>query len=333
MNASLVKLLHLLADGEFHSGSIVGEALGVSRTAVWKHLQKLALMGLSAESVKGKGYRLVGGLEMLSHAKITCGLKTLAAAELSAVDVLLETASTNAVAASHVFSSAAKGYACLAEYQQAGRGRRGRQWVSPFGHNIYLSVVWQFDGGVAQLEGLSLAVGVVVANVLAGFGLSDAQLKWPNDILLQGRKLGGVLLEMSGDPAGVCQVVVGIGLNVRMPADAAIDQPWASIAEQLPNISRNQLAAELLNQLAEMLASFHLKGFSAYRDTWQDLDAYVGRSVVVTSGQRALEGVAAGVCDNGALRLQADGEEHTIHGGEVSLRLAEGVEQGLGDVS
>jgi BirA family biotin operon repressor/biotin-[acetyl-CoA-carboxylase] ligase len=263
---------------------------------------------------------------MLSHEKITRGLEVLAVAELSAVDVLLETASTNAVAAFHVFSSESKGYACLAEYQQAGRGRRGRQWVSPFGHNIYLSVVWQFDEGVAQLEGLSLAVGVVVANVLSSFGLSGAQLKWPNDILLQGRKLGGVLLEMSGDPAGVCRVVVGIGLNVRMPADAAIDQPWASIAEQLPNISRNQLAAELLNQLVAMLSNFHLTGFPAYREAWKGLDAYEGRSVVVTSGERALEGVAAGVCDNGALRLQVGDEEHTIYGGEVSLRLVEGLD-------
>ena len=320
MSHFLTPLLGLLSDGRFHSGSAIGDIMGVSRTAVWKHLQKLSELGLSIESVKGKGYRLPNGLQLLNAVDIKSGLNALAEKSLGSVDVFMDVESTNSVAASHCLESPARGYACFAEHQRAGRGRRGRQWQSPFGHNVYMSLVWQFEEGAAQLEGLSLAVGVVVAHVLSRLGLVGVQLKWPNDILLDQRKLGGILLEMSGDPSGVCQVVIGIGLNIRMPENISIDQPWASVAEQLPEISRNALASQLLNELVQMLALFHQAGFSQYRDQWKLLDAYHGQRVTVTSGQRSLVGVVDGVYDNGALCLDVGGEKQSIYGGEVSLR-------------
>jgi BirA family transcriptional regulator, biotin operon repressor / biotin---[acetyl-CoA-carboxylase] ligase len=322
MSELLVQLLRLLSDGELHSGADIGATLGVSRTAIWKHLQRLSSMGLSAESIKGKGYRLVGGLDLLDKEKIQQGLTGLSLSRLACIDVLMETESTNSVAM--VYSlPASKAYVCLAEYQYSGRGRRGRQWISPFGHNIYLSIAWQFEECAAQLEGLSLAVGVMIVKVLEGAGFRGAELKWPNDILLQGRKLGGVLLEMSGDPSGVCQVVIGIGLNVRMPANTVIDQPWASVAEQLTDVSKSELVAGLLNKLLCLLSNFHQVGFAAYRNDWEALDAYRDKRVCVTSGERVLEGVASGVFDNGALRLRVNGEEQAIYGGEVSLRLSD----------
>jgi BirA family biotin operon repressor/biotin-[acetyl-CoA-carboxylase] ligase len=323
MPSSTSILLALLSDGEFHSGSDIGAALGVSRTAVWKYMQRLADMGLSIESLKGKGYRLDNGVELLSSAKVSALLDAVTRETCSVIDVLMDTDSTNTVAMSRAAQGQTSGYVCLAEYQQAGRGRRGRQWVSPFGHNIYLSLVWEFDGGASQLEGLSLAVGVVIAQALSSLGLHDLSLKWPNDILLQKRKLGGILLEMSGDPAGLCQVVIGVGLNVRMPDTVNIDQPWAAVTQQVPHVSRNAVVAQLLNALIPMLREFSFEGFSPYRQAWEGLDAYRGQRVRVISTSREQEGVAQGVYDNGALRLAVGEQEIAIYGGEVSLRIAD----------
>lgn len=323
MNTSSSTLLQLLSDGEFHSGSSIGEFIGVSRTAVWKHLQKLAELGLVVESVKGRGYRLMGGIELLSECHINTLMTPEALSYLSVLDVLTITESTNSVAMEYAREGKANGYVCLAEYQKAGRGRRGRQWVSPFGHNIYLSLVWRFEGGALQLEGLSLAVGVIIARVLDSMGLQRLSLKWPNDILLDERKLGGVLLEMSGDPSGLCEVVIGIGLNVRMSESVDIDQPWSSVTQQLPNVSRNELVARLLNELLPMLADFPDTGFATYLDEWEAYDIHRGKNVRVIAGTSSQEGIAQGVFNNGALRLCVDGEEKAIYGGEVSLRLAD----------
>lgn len=321
MNNSFPVLLALLSDGKFHSGSAIGLALGVSRTAVWKHLQQLADMGLPVESLKGKGYRLDGGIELLSLETIKSLLCASVIETCKNIDVLMDTDSTNSVAMLRAATGGARGYVCLSEYQRTGRGRRGRQWVSPFGHNIYLSLVWEFDGGASQLEGLSLAVGVVIAQVLQSLGLEGLSLKWPNDILLNKRKLGGILLEMSGDPAGICQVVIGIGLNVRMDSVVNIDQSWAAITQQLPDISRNNVVAQLLNALIPMLKTFSQVGFGAYRHDWECFDAYRGQAVRIISTSREQEGIAQGVYDNGALRLISQGQEQAIYGGEVSLRV------------
>jgi BirA family biotin operon repressor/biotin-[acetyl-CoA-carboxylase] ligase len=322
MNPSLPILLNLLSDGEFHSGSSIGSVIGVSRTAVWKHLQKLAEVGLSVESVKGRGYRLVGGIELLSADVIQSLMDNSAQDKLSCIDVVMSVDSTNSMAMSRALEPGANGYVCLAEYQTAGRGRRGRQWLSPFGHNVYLSVVWEFEGGALQLEGLSLAVGVVIARVLKKMGLQDLSLKWPNDILLGQSKLGGVLLEMSGDPSGLCRVVIGIGINVRMADDVEIDQPWSTVTQQLPDVSRNQLVANLLNELMPMLFEYSELGFSALRGEWEQYDAYQGQLVSVIAGDSVQQGIARGVFDNGALRLLLDDQEKAIYGGEVSLRVA-----------
>jgi len=322
MSEPAMVLLRLLSDGEFHSGAAIGKILGVSRTAVWKYLQKLAAVGLSVESIKGRGYRVVGGLQLLDKSEICQRMDDKAVSLLSAVDVFSDVDSTNSVAAAADITGVVKGYACFAEYQRSGRGRRGRQWVSPFGHNIYMSLLWKFDGGSSQLEGLSLAVGLVVAKVLRASGLKGVELKWPNDILLDGRKLGGILLEMSGDPLGACDIVIGIGLNVRMPVDIDIDQPWAAISEQLPDLSRNHLAAQLVNGCIDMLLVFSQQGFSRYYLEWSSFDAYKGHTVVICSGQQSVEGVVVGISESGALCLLVDGVEQTFHSGEVSLRLA-----------
>lgn len=318
-------LLPLLASGDVVSGQELADVLGVSRTAVWKQLKKLEDLGLAIESVKGRGYRLPGGLDLLREEAVRAGLSRQSAALLAHLDIHQSIGSTNAEAMAQIAAGRGSGYVCTAEQQSAGRGRRGREWVSPYGRNLYLSAVWEYEQGAAVLEGMSLAVGVVVARALASCGVQGAQLKWPNDVLHDGAKLGGILLEMTGDPSGECQVVVGIGLNVDMPEQLAggIDQAWTDVARssdaELPG--RNALLAALLDELLPMLASFESSGFGPWRDEWLALDAFNGVEVVLQSGTQQLAGTARGVDGRGALQLEtATTGVQSIFGGEISLR-------------
>jgi BirA family biotin operon repressor/biotin-[acetyl-CoA-carboxylase] ligase len=322
-------LLPLLASGEFCSGQVLADALGVSRTAVWKQLNALADYGLEIESLKGRGYRIPGGIDLLGADLVRSALSPQAAGLLSGLMLLDTVDSTNAEAMRQVEAGAGAGLACSAEQQSAGRGRRGRTWVSPFARNIYLSLVWQYHQGAAALEGLSLAVGVAVARALAANQLPPVQLKWPNDIVYKGAKLGGILLEMTGDAAGTCQVIVGVGLNVAMPVAAAgaIDQAWTDIDSMVEpggrRPGRNVLLASLLNELLPLLAGFEQRGFGPWRDEWQALDAFAGEPVVLHTGARDLAGIARGVDERGALQLEtAAAGIQSIYGGEISLRRA-----------
>jgi BirA family transcriptional regulator, biotin operon repressor / biotin---[acetyl-CoA-carboxylase] ligase len=324
--SSLEPLLALLADGEFHSGQELGDRLGVSRTAVWKHVQKLEQLGLPVASARGHGYCLEGGMELFDRELFHAHLAPAAKPILTELELFTLTDSTNARAMARA-ALGQGGYVCLAEQQSAGRGRRGRCWVSPFGKNIYLSISWCFESGAAALEGLSLAVGVSLVRVLKSLGLSGLALKWPNDILCARSKLAGVLLEMTGDPAGACQVVVGVGLNVDMPelASAGIDQPWTDVqsalrSEGLPLVSRNFLAGALVSELLLLLRDFEQKGFEAYRQEWLAHDAFAGCEVELRATDRIVRGRAVGVGETGALCLEVDGEHRFFHGGEVSLR-------------
>ena len=328
-------LVRLLADGEFHSGEEVGRQLGVSRTAVWKQLKKLADYGLQLESVKGRGYRLAQPLELLDQALLqeelmrrfngSATLPTPMEPDRASryLDVLFAIGSTNDYAPGQLDrGEATSGYLCLGEFQHHGRGRRGRHWVSPLGSNLILSLVLEFESGAAALEGLSLAVSIAVVRALKALGLQRVQLKWPNDLLVDERKLGGILLEMRGDPSGRCQVVIGVGLNVLMAgATAGIDQPWTTVADYLPEVSRHQVAVAVIGNLLDLLESYPDTGFAAFKEEWLSYDAFSGRQVVVSSGDQTRTGVAAGVTDNGALLLDSEGVTIPCYGGEISLRL------------
>ncbi|GAB3288491.1 bifunctional biotin--[acetyl-CoA-carboxylase] ligase/biotin operon repressor BirA [Parahaliea aestuarii] len=317
-------ILPMLADGEFHSGQALAEALGVSRTAVWKQLNRLEELGLELESVRGLGYRIPGGLELLDDAVIRSALSVPAQSLLGELRLQDSLDSTNAEALRRIEAGAARGLVCSAEQQTAGRGRRGRAWVSPYARNIYLSVTWEFSQGAAALEGLSLAVGVAAARALEKLGVPAVQLKWPNDLLANRAKLGGILLEMAGDVAGACQVVVGVGLNVRMPdiAASAIDQAWTDIATLCGDSppGRNALLSALLNELLPLLAEFEGTGFAAWREAWMQRDAYADTPVVVRSADRQVAGVARGVDERGALQLETTVGVQSLFGGELSLR-------------
>ena len=318
------KILHILADGDFHSGEELGAALGVSRAAVWKQLQKLESLSVELESQKGRGYRIVGGLSLLSREQVLACSTEASRPFVASMDILGEVASTNQLALARIAEGGAHGYCCAAELQSSGRGRRGRQWVSPFARSVYFSMVWEFHSGASALEGLSLCVGVAVARALRGAGVDGVALKWPNDILRDGRKLAGILLEMQGDPAGVCQVVIGVGINARMSgADtSAITQPWADLRGCAIADDRSRLLALVLNALVDVLNEYSSGGFPPFREEWQLLDAYRGREVMVQLGEAWVRGTAEGVDQGGGLQVRTDTGLRTFHGGEVSLRSA-----------
>ena len=218
------------------------------------------------------------------------------------------------------------GRVCLAEAQSAGRGRRGRGWVATPCHNILLSMNWRFETGPASLAGLSLAAGVAVVRALEDFGVQGAGLKWPNDILRDGRKLAGLLIDVRAETGGPSVVVLGLGLNVYLaPADAAhIDQPWTALRDFLPApVDRNRLAALLIVHVHEMFRVFERDGFAAFRAEWERRHLYAGKPVRLQSGHEDLFGTVEGIDTQGGLRVRAvGGELRTFHSGDVSLRAA-----------
>lgn len=317
-----MRIVELLADGQFHSGDELGRQLGVSRAAVWKQIQKLEEKGLEVFSVKGKGYKLHTPVELLAADRIKSHMTDQGLSFLQAIDVQGVVSSTNDVAMRAASDGVASGYVCLAEQQTAGRGRRGRTWVSPFGSNIYLSAVWHFYGGAAALEGLSLATGLAVAETLQALGCARVGLKWPNDLLVDTAKLGGVLLEMTGDPSGHCQVVLGVGLNTCIRHEDAqhIDQEFTQLTDHGVDVSRNELAGRVISSLLVMLDQFSRHGFSHFQHRWESFDVFRDRRVAILAGSRATHGVARGVDATGGLRLETSEGVEVFKGGELSLR-------------
>ena len=242
---------------------------------------------------------------------------------MSCLQLVSITTSTNQLAMERSQAGRGAGFVCAAEKQTGGRGRRGRSWYSPYGKNLYFSLVAEFSGGAAALEGLSLAVAVIVAEALAEMKIEPIRLKWPNDILCHGKKLAGILMEMTGDASGLCQVVVGIGINVDMPgsAEEVIDQPWIDLVSITQgDVSRNTLLSCLLDKLLPMLTNYEDEGFARYRQRWLALDAYAGELVSVRQGDQEHLGFARGIDETGALLLEVAGDIQVFNGGEVSLR-------------
>ena len=316
----LRKLLTHLSDGQFHSGEALGEALGVSRAAVWKQLKKLDELDIPYSSVKGKGYRLHDPIELLDQPAIMSTVSQ----RLDCLELLLDVDSTNTYLFERASDHMGKRYAVFAEKQSSGRGRRGRQWISPFGRNIYLSLLVSFSGGMSALEGLSLAVGIAVEKAMGRLGIDGVGLKWPNDIYADGRKLAGILLEVTGEYNSHCQVVIGIGLNLSMSEGEAqeIDQPWVDLSNLRSGLSRNQVAGTLLDELLSMVDTFQKEGFAPWQQYWSERDIYHNKDVVISSPIRDVEGVVKGVNRKGELMLRTDRGMEIITAGELSVRPA-----------
>jgi BirA family biotin operon repressor/biotin-[acetyl-CoA-carboxylase] ligase len=315
----MLTLLKLLKDGRFHSGEALGAALGVSRSAVWKQLQHLeAELNLPIHKIRGKGYQLATPLMFLSAEEIALNAPSLS----WSMRISDSIDSTNAEALRLVESGEVAPFLVLSEQQTAGRGRRGRKWVSPFAQNVYYSLVLRIEGGLRQLEGLSLVVGLAVLQALRESGVQGAALKWPNDLLVGQKKIAGILLELVGDPADICHVVLGIGINVNMQKTDGIDQQWTSVQlEAGAAVNRNALVAQLSLQLQNYVEKHKAAGFSALQEEWEKNHAWQGRTVSLIAGVNHVDGVVLGVDRQGALRLEVDGVEKIYSGGELSLRL------------
>jgi BirA family biotin operon repressor/biotin-[acetyl-CoA-carboxylase] ligase len=322
-------LLSLLADGQLRSGEWLAARLGVSRAAVWKGVERLRQRGIEVDSVPRRGYRLPDPVQLLSRAAILAAVTSSRTAQLAGLELLFEVDSTNTRLLAAPPPHYGSANVMLSELQHAGRGRRGRQWLAPFGGGIALSLGWAFADAARVAPSLSLCVGVAVVRALERAGARGMALKWPNDIWFRDRKVGGVLLEMRAEASGPAYVVIGVGLNVSLPAAARaqIEATGVRVAAAADACEagpeRNFIAGAMIDELLSMLSTFERDGFGAFRETWESLDALRGRSAQVLIGHNTVAGTACGVDSHGALRLQSAGGMQEFVSGEVSLRLGE----------
>jgi len=317
--------LMLLADGQFHSGTELAETLNVSRSAICKQFKGLSELGLQHSAVSGKGYRLDYSLELLNQTTITQLLSKNHQSLLSTLEIHDSLNSTNSYLVDYAQQHAASGIVCFAEHQSAGKGRRGRTWVSPYGSNLYMSILWRFQqGGIAATAGLSLAIGIAVIRALKQHHIDDVSLKWPNDIYSQGKKLGGILIEVSGETDGPCSAVIGLGLNLFLPVSEAqtITQAWTDLTNVtgIVPVSRNQLAATLISHILTIVNGFETVGIQTYLDEWRSYDCLQGHLATLYIGQQKIDGLVEGIDDNGLLLIKrAEGTTQAFASGEVSF--------------
>lgn len=321
------KLIDCLSDGKVHSGVALGQALGVTRSAVAKQVAKLKEMGFQVTSVKGVGYRLHMPFDLLRATVITGAISEPEIGFTPKVEVFWSLSSTNDYLAVGIKNGriTSSGFVCLAEHQSSGRGRRGKTWVSPLGGGLYLSLAWRFGQGAESLEGLSLSIAMGVIEVLErDFFVKNLKIKWPNDIYLSEKKLGGILIDVMGEAGGPCWAVIGIGLNVggMEAAMTDVDQPWISLSSVVEVVvSRNALATSIIESVIKKSQAHEGSGFEITNSEWEKYDAFIGKKVVVKSGDgNFFVGVSRGISKSGALVVDVDGAQRVVRSGEVSLR-------------
>lgn len=322
----IATLLAALASGAWVSSGFLVRTIGIDRAGVLQHVQALRQAGVPVQVESDDRWRLPWPIQLLDGSRIT-GLLARGPGGSPALDVIWEIDSTSSELLRRGAAAADLTFV-LAETQSAGRGRRGRAWLSPPGLNLYLSVLKRFDGGFATLSGLSLAVGVMVLRALRALGIEGAGLKWPNDIVTDEGKLGGILVELAGDALGPCSAVIGIGLNLRLPPAlrAQAGQPasdLASLARSSVLPDRNRVAAVLIDVLVQGLHEFQRRGFAAFADDYARHDCLIEQPLTVSGGQGAFDGTGAGVDARGALRVRlADGDVRTVDSADVTVRRA-----------
>ncbi|ALQ09579.1 biotin--[acetyl-CoA-carboxylase] synthetase [Pseudoalteromonas sp. Bsw20308] len=319
-------ILNALNQGGFVSGQALGEKLGISRAAVSKHIKTLQEMGLDIFKVTGKGYCLNSQVGLLNKTQIDQHYKALGA-NTADVEVHPIIDSTNSELMRRIQAKTAleSGTVIVAEMQQAGRGRRGRVWQSPFGANLYYSYFWRLDDGLQAAMGVSIAVGLAVYDAIKALYQIDVELKWPNDIYINKQKLAGVLVELDGQPQGPCQLVIGIGINLQMPESFSknIDQAWTDLNQHTQKLDKNQLVASLTYHLEQRLVQYRQTGLQDMYEQWNSLNAFAGDYVELNTGHRSWRGICEGIDPQGGIRIRQDGEVKSYYGGEVSLRKAQ----------
>jgi len=325
-NKTAYQLLEILADGRFHSGQGLGSALGITRSGIWKAMKQLQKVGVEIHAVTGKGYRIPYPIELFNETLIFTELNAERKLTLNELQIHTCLDSTNDFLLTAINESQKKIIACLTEHQSAGRGRSGKKWVSNFASGICLSLMWHFNKDPSEIIGLSLSVAVAIVTALQRYGIQDGlELKWPNDILYQGKKLAGILIDMVAEPHGQCSVVIGIGLNVQSPFkfDTQINQPWTDLSKitQHPP-ERNKITGLILDELIAMLQHFDQLGLAPFLEKWQSLNTMQGKKVRLFTASNEIHGTMLGVSARGELVLRTEQNQikHFLSG-EVSLRL------------
>lgn len=323
--AETLQVLRALSDGRFRSGEELAGSLGCSRSAIWKHVRQLRQQsGLQIDAVTGRGYRLAEPLELLDSGTILQGLSLQQHASLGALHVEDVVGSTNELALQQAGNVMPSPQAWFAEAQTGGRGRRGRTWHSPYGRNLYFSLLYRFDLPLHRLAGLSIAVGLELAEMLGDLGLQGHGLKWPNDLHWQGAKLAGILIEAQGESEGPASAVIGIGLNIDLGRPPEwLDQPVCSLRDAGLAVSRNRLASELLGRMLGLCERFADEGLAPFTQKWPRYGLYQGERVRLSGLGSNHVGMLRGLNPDGGLRLELDDGERVFYGGELSLRRGE----------
>ena len=315
-----------LADGQFHSGEELARLLGVSRSAIWKAAHKLRELGAVLHAVRNRGYRLAFAGDPWDAALIRDGLSRGVRARVRYLETAWTVTSTNNVLLERSPPPPGECEIALAEFQSAGRGRRGRMWLAPPGGAVCLSLSWTFAQVPRDVGSLSLAMGVCVLRALHSLGVSDLHLKWPNDILLGNAKLGGMLIELRAEAAGPACAVIGIGLNVALgPAIVAqiatTGMPATDLtAADVARPARNLIAAQVIDACIDGLLHFEREGLRAFMDEWRRADALRGRTVTVLNGDERTRGMARGIDTAGALLVEVPQGLRKFVSGEVTIR-------------
>ncbi len=315
------QLLNKLSAHSFRSGQQLAEELAISRAAIARHVKELLAYGVDIYSVKGKGYKLARPLDLIDREELA---KAIAGclpdgAQLHVYPLL---DSTNQYWLERKQQQLVSGSACFAECQTAGRGRRGRQWLSPLGAALYFSMWWQSQSNISELMGLSVSLGLAITRWLNQLGV-PAQVKWPNDIYVTGKKIAGILVELEALNDGRGQAVIGVGLNVKLPEESAatIDQPWTQLADHLDeSYSRTALAAGLYQTIFHCMQQFEAQGLDASLEDWNSYDHFAEQPITLLMGQHRIEGICRGVDGHGALLVETTQGLKSFFGGEISIR-------------
>jgi BirA family transcriptional regulator, biotin operon repressor / biotin---[acetyl-CoA-carboxylase] ligase len=313
-------ILQLLADGQFHSGEALAQRFKVTRATIWNAIQHAESLGVEVFSVRGRGYKLPQAIELLDK-----NLVLSAIGEQRAwfnLQILDEVASTNTFLMQQ--KSSAHATCVAAHIQTQGKGRRGRTWVSQLGASLTFSLLWRFQCGAAALSGLSLAVGVALIRALNSLGVNHAQLKWPNDVLVEGKKLAGILIELQGDLEGPSAAVIGVGVNLNLPKNVldSIDQPAIDLSNvSAIAINQSELLGVILKHLADVLSGFETHGFIGLRDEWLRYHAFDNKPVrMLLPNGTAINGVVKSVADDGILLVETALGLQRFSAGDISLR-------------
>ncbi|MCG8378212.1 MAG: biotin--[acetyl-CoA-carboxylase] ligase [Proteobacteria bacterium] len=317
-------LLSIISDGIFHSGEELARQLNISRAAIWKSIKQLRSLGVPIEAVRGKGYRLSRQIELLSRDKINNKMSARGRRLCKKLEILFNTESTNSYLNDQLNIEPVHGHIVLAEYQSKGKGRRGNKWFSPLGSGFYMSIGWQFDLFTESTSLLSLYIGIAIVRALKTIGLGNVELKWPNDIVINHKKIGGVLLDMRGEANGPVTTIIGVGVNYDYPESIAdkIEQDITDICSNIQKkVSRNDVAAILLSNILEILDHVSNEDTEGLMQEWCEYDCLKGKPAKLYFQDSVVEGIVEGVDDLGSLIMNINGTLQRFTSGELSLRL------------